>query len=248
MHCYSGYPNRDDEQLTSNIFIEADRMNVIEAIYRRRSIRGFKSDPVSKEILARVLEAACRAPSAVNSQPWEFIVLTGDILNKIKDAMVDKVRNREKTNPEHDSIGWSGECIFRNRQIELAKELFKRMDIARDDKKKRALWLERGFRFFEAPVAIIILTDKSLSDSGPLLDLGATMQTLCLAALHHGLGTCIADQGVSYPDVLRNIACIPDKKKIIISVAIGYPDASFPANHAEIPRETLDKNTHWLGF
>jgi len=122
------------------------------------------------------------------------------------------------------------------------------MGIAREDKKKRAAWLERGFRFFDAPVGILVLTDRFLSDVGPLLDIGAAIQTLCLAALDLGLGTCIEDQGVLYPQVLREIVQIPENKKIIIAIAVGYPDWDFPANALKGVREPLDKNTRWLGF
>lgn len=69
-------------------------MDVIEAIYQRKSIRGFKSDPVSREVLEKILESACRAPSAMNTQPWEFIVLTGDVLNKLRVAIVDKLNKK----------------------------------------------------------------------------------------------------------------------------------------------------------
>ena len=74
------------------------------------------------------------------------------------------------------------------------------------------------------------------------------MQTLCLAALHFGLGTCIEDQGVSYPEVIREIAGIPEDKKIVIAIAIGYPDWKFPANSLQSSRESLEKNTLWIGF
>jgi nitroreductase len=74
------------------------------------------------------------------------------------------------------------------------------------------------------------------------------MQTLCIAALHFGLGTCIEDQGVLYPEVLREIVQIPDDKKIIIAIAIGYPDWDFPANALTSDRETLENNTRWIGF
>lgn len=223
-------------------------MDIIEAVYQRKSIRGFKSDPVSKEILAKILESACRAPSAMNTQPWEFIVMTGDVLNRVRVANVDKLNKKEPMHPEHHVVSCSDGSTYRNRQIELAKGLFKLMDIQREDKKKRATWLERGFRFFEAPVGILLLTDKSLSDTGPLLDLGAAMQTLCLAALNFGLGTCIEDQGVLYSEVLREILQIPGNKKIIIAIAIGYPDWDFPANALASGRESLENNTRWMGF
>lgn len=223
-------------------------MDVIEAIYKRKSIRGFKSDPVSKDILVRILNAACRAPSAMNTQPWEFIVMTGDVLERVRVAIVDKLNKKAPMHPEHHAVSWSNDSIYRQRQIALAKKLFELMGISREDKQKRAAWLERGFRFFDAPVGILLLTDKSLSDTGPLLDLGAVMQTICLAALHFGLGTCIEDQGVLYPEVLREIVHIPDNKKIIIAIAIGYPEWDFPANALTSDRETLENNTRWMGF
>lgn len=223
-------------------------MGIIEAIYQRKSIRGFKSDPVSKEVLSKILESACRAPSAMNTQPWEFVVLTGDVLNRLRASIVDKLNKKEPAHPERETVSWSSDSVYRNRQIELAKELFKLMDITREDKKKRAAWLEQGFRFFDAPVAIILQMDKSLSDARPLLDLGAAMQTICLAALNFGLGTCIEQQGVLYPEALREIVHIPENKKIIIAIAIGYPDWNFPANGLVSSRESLDKNTRWVGF
>ena len=223
-------------------------MDMMEAIYQRKSIRKFKSDPVSREVLTKVLEAACRAPSALNTQPWEFMVMTGEGLDRLRAANVRKLNQKEPYHPEHPLISWTNDTIYRTRQVELAKELFKLMDIPREDKEKRAAWLERGFRFFDAPVAIFILTDKSLSCDGPLLDVGAVMQTLCLAALHFGLGTCIEDQGVGYPEGVREIAQIPENKRIVMAIAVGYPDWDFPANHITTDRESIEHNTHWIGF
>lgn len=224
-------------------------MDIIEAIYRRKSIRGFRSDPVSRDIVVKILDAACRAPSAVNTQPWEFIVLTGEALNRVRRAIVEKTRQGEPIRYEHDvSVNWPNDSVYRERQVELAKGLFRLMEIRREDREKRAVWYERGFRFFDAPVGILILTDRCLSDVGPLLDLGAAMQTICLAAVNFGLGTCIEGQGVVYPEVLREIAGIPENKKIIIAIALGYPDWDFPANAIETSRESLEHNTRWIGF
>lgn len=51
-------------------------MNVFEAIQKRHSVRAYLSDPVPKEKLERILEAAHLAPSASNIQPWHFIIVT----------------------------------------------------------------------------------------------------------------------------------------------------------------------------
>ena len=69
-------------------------MDVMEAISRRKSIRRFKPDPVSKAILTKILEAACRAPSALNSQPWEFVVLAGDALERARTAIGGKFKRK----------------------------------------------------------------------------------------------------------------------------------------------------------
>lgn len=223
-------------------------MDVIQAIMTRQSIRGFKSTPISKEILTSVLEAACRAPSAMNTQPWEFVVLAGSPLDKLKQGMIEKLRKGEPMEPEHHVTGWSKDSVFRNRQVDLAKSIFKLMGIQREDAEKRTLWMERGFRFFDAPAAIILLHDRDLTDSGPLLDLGAAMQNICLAAHSLGLGTCIEDQGILYPELLREIASIPENKRIIIGIAIGYADEEFPANKLVSEREPVENLTTWLGF
>jgi len=223
-------------------------MDIVEAIKTRKSIRKFKPDPVPRNLLAEILETACRTPSAMNSQPWEFVVLGGDVLEKLKQANIEKLKAGEPPQSEHTVVGWERETVYFSRQVGLAKELFRLMDIGREDKDKRAEWTARGFRYFDAPAAIVILTDTSLAEIAPLLDLGAIMQTICLAALNHGLGTCIEDQGVMYPKVLREVAAIPDNKRIVISIAIGYPESDFPANQIETTREPLENIATWLGF
>lgn len=223
-------------------------MDIVEAIRTRKSIRNFKPDPVPKEVLREILEIATRAPSAMNTQPWEFIVLAGDLLEKVKRANVEMLNSGESPRPEHSAVGWPSDSVYRQRQVELAKQLFQLMEIPREDKEKRARWMERGFRYFDAPAAIIVLADRSLSEAGPLLDIGAVMQNICLAALNYNLGTCIEDQGVMYPDVLRKFAGIPESKRIIIAIAIGYPNRDFPANRVESARAPIGSITTWCGF
>jgi nitroreductase len=74
------------------------------------------------------------------------------------------------------------------------------------------------------------------------------MQTICLAALTHGLGTCIEDQGILFSDVVRKHTGIPESKRIMIAIAIGYPNGDFPANRLESTRESIENNTTWYGF
>ena len=221
-------------------------MEVLEAIQRRRSIRRFLPEPVDCEVLRGLLDISKWAPSSVNSQPWEFTVIQGAVLDATRSANVGKFRNGGPAETELHTSDWPKDSVFRERQVEIAKQLFSAMEIARDDKEKRSAWTERGFRYFDAPVAIIITYDKVLSPRGPLMDIGGAVQTLCLAAMQFGLGTCILEQGVMYSSVVRELANIPDTKKLAISIAVGYPDWSFPANQVVSKREDIDHIVHWV--
>lgn len=223
-------------------------MEIIDAIKSRKSIRGYRPDPVPKSVIREILEIAVKAPSTMNTQPWEFFVLAGEPLQKTIRGCAEKVRAGESPHPELGVIGWKADSIYRTRQVDLAKHIFQIMDIRRDDKEKRAAWMERGFRFFDAPAAIVICVDKSLSEAGPVLDIGAVMQNICLAALHYGLGTCIHDQGVMYPEVVREHASIPESKRIIIAISIGYPDQGNIVNTISTTREPVEGLTKWIGF
>ncbi|MBW1899889.1 MAG: nitroreductase [Deltaproteobacteria bacterium] len=225
-------------------------MDIVEAIRTRKSIRKFKSDPVGKSTIREILEIASRAPSAENTQPWEFTVITGGLLDRLREENVKKIKEFAVPPKEMEylMVERPKGSIYRKRQVEIAKKLFKLMDIPREDLEKRASWLERGFRYFEAPVAIIITADKSLSIQGSYMDVGSVMQNICLAALNYGLHTCIENQGITYSDVLRQLIGIPDSKRLIAAIVIGYPDWEFPANKVESDREPVDNIITWCGF
>jgi nitroreductase len=217
-------------------------------VNRRRSIRKFKPDPIERKLIARVLTLAGRAPSAMNTQPWQFFVISGDPLEKIKQDNIAALRTGVPPKPEHALSGWSPDSVFRRRQVDLGKQLFTLMRIPRDDMAQRISWMERGYRYFDAPVAVIITYDAAFTPPGPLMDIGAVMQTLCLAATDAGLDTCIEDQGVHYPDIIRRHASVPESRVMATAVALGFPDPDFPANRVQSERESVENNTTWIGF
>ena len=222
-------------------------MDVIEAIKSRKSIRGYKPDPVSKEVIKEILDVATRAPSTQNIQPWEFTVIAGEIMGEIKQANEEKFSSGEAP---HRDIGramapYAGE--FRERQVGIAVQLFQLMNIGKEDKEKRTEWMKRGFRFFDAPAAIVISIDESMSEAQQI-NIGSVAQTITLAALNYGLGTCIHDQGAMYPEVIRQFTGIPESKRISICVSIGYPDWDFPANNVQSEREPIENITTWCGL
>ena len=221
-------------------------MDIVEAVRSRKSIRKYKPDPVPKEILREILDISIRSPSTMNTQPWEITVVTGEILENIRKGNIEMLNSGAKPNPETPHKPSEGK--YRQRQVDLAIQIFNLMGIAREDKEKRAEWIQRGFRLFNAPAAFILSRDKSLDESAlSLLDIGAITQTICLVALNYGLGTCIGDQGIMFPEVVRKFTGIAESKRIIICIAIGYPDWDFPANKLKTNREPIDSIVTWCG-
>jgi nitroreductase len=223
-------------------------MDIIQAIQTRKSIRDFKPDPIPKKILKEILAIATRAPSAENSQPWEFTIIAGDVLDAVKRKNIEKLNSKASPHPDLPVKGLPQNSVYRRRQIEIAKQLFLLMDISREDIEKRNRWMSLGFRYFNAPAAIIVSMDRSLSYPRPIFDIGAVTQNICLAAIHYGLGTCIANQGIAYPEVFHELAGIPESKRIVISIAVGYPNWDFPANAVVSQREPVENITRWVGF
>ena len=65
-------------------------MDILEAIKLRKSIRGYKPESVPKEILREIIEIALRAPSSLNTQPWQITVIVGEVLDNIRKGNVEK--------------------------------------------------------------------------------------------------------------------------------------------------------------
>ncbi len=219
-------------------------MELKQAILERRSIRGFKPDPVPKEILEEVLTMAARAVTAVNAQPWEAVVVTGDTLAKVRKANAEAFQTGKPADFEYKTA----DGIYRSRRITIAKQLFAAAGISREDKESRRAWSERGFRFFDAPVGILLMMDENIDEWTYRLDVGCFIQNLCLAAMEFGLGTCVEYQGVTYQKAEREILGIPDSKHLVCGIAIGYPDPDYAPNGVVSEREKLENFTTWYGF
>jgi len=171
-------------------------MQFDDVILGRRSIRGYKPDPVPRELIEEILTLATRAPSSMNTQPWNFYVITGEPLDRIRKGNTERNIAGVPQSREFRT-GTAFEGKHRDRQVGVAKQLFGAMGIARDDKEARTDWVLRGFRQFDAPVCIIVTYDKELntSDDTPF-DCGAVTTALVNAAWSRGLGAVINSQGI----------------------------------------------------
>ncbi|MFP6615604.1 MAG: nitroreductase [Candidatus Hydrogenedentota bacterium] len=217
-------------------------------VNERRSIRGYKPDPVPRDVIEEVIEIAKRAPSSMNTQPWFFHVLTGEPLERIRKGNTERMLAGVKPQREI-SMNHGYEGVHRERQIEIAVQLFEAMGIKRDDKERRQDWVMRGFRQFDAPVSIVMTYDRALeTDWVSHFDLGAVTYGLVLAAWSKGLGSVINGQGIMQSEVVRTEANIPEDQVIMTCVAMGYPNEDFEANHVRSRRISNEKVSTFHGF
>jgi len=225
-------------------------MEVLEAMKSRKSIRAFRPDPVPEHILIKLLGVATRAPSAVNLQPWEFFVVRGKVLKEVKSAYLEDYRCGRLPDPDIP-VGDTRDIapvlkgVYKERQVALAKQIFTIMGITKANKKKE--WSEKMMQFYDAPTVIIVTVDKVLQGNWPILDVGLVTQNIALAAPEFGLGTCIMRAIVDYPKHLRKIAGIPESKRIMIGLAIGYPDWEHPIAGIKTTREEIDNIVTFVG-
>ena len=223
-------------------------MDLTEAMQSRRSIRGFTKDPVPRALLEEIIELANRAPSSMNTQPWHLHVLTGAPLERVREG--NSTRMLSGVPPVREIVDHGAyQGPHRDRQVEIAKQLFAAMGIARDDKDMRQDWVMRGFRQFDAPVSIVVTFDKSL-EGGTIahFDLGAVTYGLVLAAWSKGLGAVVNGQGIMQTPVVREHAGIPDDEVILTCVALGWPDEEFAANSVVSRRREVDQVARFVGF
>ena len=204
-------------------------MELLNAIDGRRSIRKFKDTPVKESDIIAIIDAARKAPSPGNSQPWRFIVVKNKSLIK---QMAEAVRNATD-----QLINWSRD--------EKAK-------------KKLENYKKSYYTLFEnAPVTIVVLTEPYISDTETILKeqgfnqdeillrrplpglqgVSAAIQNLLLAAHSFGYGTCWMTGPVIAVQELINILRINPPLYPIALIPIGVPDEAPPAR----PRKGIEE-------
>jgi len=205
----------------------------------RRSVRGYTREPVPKALIKEIIEIAMRAPSSLNTQPWNFYVVAGAPLDRIRAGNTQRNLAGVPSSREFRSHGeYAG--AHRERQIGVAKQLFAAMGIERHDQEKRQDWVLRGFRQFDAPVSVVVTYDRSIH--------GGDIAPFDCGAVTNALGCVINSQGIMQSPVVREHAGIPDDQVIMICVAMGYPDDTFPANAVVSQRKSVDDAVVFVGF
>lgn len=219
--------------------VSPETLSLADAITQRRSVRGYLDKEIPQQTLESIFTLAQRAPSNCNIQPWKVYVASGELKNRIRDNMVERVKQDVPFNSDYDYPDtFAGE--YRKRQVDCAVELYGNMGIERGDKAGRMRAHLRNFEMFDAPHVVFIGMHKDFGAS-VAIDVGMYMQTLMLSMTAHGVGCCPQGTMRYYPDIVREAFDIDTDTNILLGISFGYEDTLVPANKTWIDREPIDQ-------
>lgn len=215
-------------------------MDLNEAIQGRRSIRAFLPDPVPRETIEKIIDLARWAPSWGNTQPWEVVVADGEKAKELTRQFEEAGRALKNPYPDIEMpIKFSQP--YKDRYMDLGRDLLGFMGIERGDKAARMEHYMNMYKFFGAPACIYLIIDNGLNVPYSCLDLGSFGTTLCYAAVQEGLGTIYLAAAMHFPDIVRKVLDIPETKKVVIGIAVGFPHPDAPASLFRSSRAPVDE-------
>ncbi len=104
---------------------------------KRKAIRAYLERPVDRATVHRIIDAARRAPSGANTQPWEIAVVTGETRGRLLAGIEAAYRRGEPGTMDYQYYPNRWGDQFNKRRIECGRLLYEALDIAREDKEKR---------------------------------------------------------------------------------------------------------------
>lgn len=213
----------------------------IRLLASRRSIRGFLPNPVARQTVERILQAAARAPSGTNMQPWKVYVATGATLARLSSAVLDAF-NDPDVKPEQPFKYYPDKFFepYLARRRKIGWDLYGLLSIERGEHEKMHRQHGRNFTFFDAPVGMIFTIDARL-EIGSWLDYGMFIQSIMIAARGYDLDTCPQAAFAGYHAAIRPVLNISDSEVVICGMALGRADMGRIENSLHSERATLDE-------
>jgi nitroreductase len=216
-------------------------MDTLKTIRERRSARAVQAVPVPREKIEEILELAVNAPSANNLQPWEFVVVMDEEKERLSRKLIKAYKEKQiscgsgAVKPLPKAIRQRGVNT-----LESMKSYTDKIGSTVD-----SFVNEGSCNFYGAPVAIIICIDDCFS-ARQMVDVGTAVGYLVLAAESSGLATCPIGLITDYADEIKDLLNIPENKRVIIGVALGYPDRQNPMSQFRSSRASLSELVRWI--
>ena len=218
-------------------------MDIHQALQQRRSVRAFLPQTVSGATVRELLEAASQAPSGGNMQPWRVTAVGGQALGALC-ARAKETEAVQRPGLSYPAGLWEP---YRSRRFENGEDLYRALNIAREDKAARLAQLAKNGQMFGAPVGIFVAVEERMGYA-QWVDLGIYLQSFMLLAAEKGLATCAQGFWRMYNDMLIEQLGMPEGYQIAFGIALGFEDASAPINQWRSGRAASNEWLSLKGF
>ncbi|MFH0825259.1 MAG: nitroreductase [Pseudomonadota bacterium] len=216
-------------------------MDVLLTMLERRSARAFTDEVVGRDTLTKILHTASQAPSAINMQPWEIHVATGEERKRLSRRLWKSYRERQVT------CGPGSKAPIPEKFVQRARECAEQMTplIEESGSEFKRFINEGSLDFYGAPAVVLIFLDDSFA-ADAMIDVGTFTAYLVLAAAAEGLGTCPIGLVKAYGDEIKDHLNIAESKVLALSVAIGKTDPGAPINRFRSARVPVADFVRWI--
>ncbi|MGV9453709.1 nitroreductase [Streptomyces sp. NPDC003635] len=203
-------------------------MDVYEAVDSRRAVRAFSGEPVPMDVLGRVLEAAARAPSSGNLQPWRVFVVSGEPLAELKRRATARARAGDRGD-EREYPMYPAELVppYLDRFTAAAAQRYEALGIDRDDPDRPARTAALNSQAFGAPVVLFCYVDRTMGP-GQWADVGMYLQTVMLLLRAEGLHSCPQVMWTMYRKTVGEAVGADDDLVLVCGVAVGFEEDDVP--------------------
>jgi len=219
-------------------------MDAIECIKTRMSIRQFKKEPVERSQLEELIDIARWSPSYKNTQPWEIVILSGAKKEALSARLVELFQGGASPSPDiPEPQSWPPAEEARIAHLYKSRADAFGIDLNDPGILKKAKIA--NFNFYGAPHALYLFQDSSLTPWS-LFDMGLFAQSFMLAAHARGIGTVPQAFATDYARDVKSFLDIPETKRLILGISIGFPLSDKNANSFRTDRADTKELVRWI--
>ena len=199
-------------------------MDVYEAVGSRRAVRAFRDEPVSRQVLERVLAGASRAPSSGNLQPWRVFVVSGVPLAELKKDAIARARAGDVGDPRQYPMYPELVPPYLERFSAAATQRYEALGVQRDDPDRPMKISALNAVAFGAPVVLFCYLDPTMGP-GQWADTGMYLQTVMLLLRAEDLHSCPQVMWTQYWTTVNKAVGVDDRMVLLCGLAVGHEDA-----------------------
>jgi nitroreductase len=216
-------------------------------LFARHSVRAFTSEPVPRADAERILRAARSAPSGANLQPGRFHLLTGAPLASFSAALTAAAENGRPPVAEYSYFPQPMPRELKDKQKAAGYALYSSLGIGRRDIAARRSQFDKNYRFFNAPVGIVVTIHRDMG-KGCFMDLGMALMALMVAAEGMGYATCGIGALANHADVAHEHLALPAEELVVCGMALGRAEPEAAVNAVRTARDDPEEFATFRGF